>query len=110
MPVSLVGRYEIGDHFEFRSLQSEQDKKRPGWPYVGNIYFSVFIHILEGVYVDFIQGFVIKCIDQPMNSRQELPCFEKNERTIAFGTNPKYYCFATHLTGIAMSLNQAFEY
>lgn len=30
MPVSLVGRYEIGDHFEFRSLGSEHDKKRPG--------------------------------------------------------------------------------
>ena len=27
---SLVARYEIGDHFEFRSLGSEHDKKRPG--------------------------------------------------------------------------------
>lgn len=40
MAVSLVGRYEIGDHFEFRSLGSE------------HIYFSVFIDILGGVYVD----------------------------------------------------------
>lgn len=49
----------------------------------------------------FIKGFVSKCIDQPMNVRQELPCFEKNELTLAFVTNPKYYCSATRLTGIA---------
>ena len=30
MPVSLVGRYEIGDHFELRSLESEHDEKRHG--------------------------------------------------------------------------------
>ena len=44
-----------------------------------------------------------------MNIRQELPCFEKNELTLAFGTNTKYYCFVTRLTGIAYVV-QAFEY
>ena len=52
----------------------------------------------------FIKGFVSKCFDQRMNVRHELPCFEKNELTLAFGTNPKYYCFATRLTGIAFAV------
>ena len=30
MSVSLVGCYEIGDHFQFRRLESEHDKKHPG--------------------------------------------------------------------------------